>query len=269
MVVFASWAEIFITIQTLKFGFFFHTIVFARCTRVQKYFIWPQLIWPSRVNRSHDRNSAKYDFNIISKDIDTKHGIQSCFLIFLSFIWTETNIVKWISEIPSPERLELISSVRWPLQSVFQDPLKLNKKFYPNTDLLHLWPYQVFSFSVYVIRNMNRLMTKPTQWHVRPAKTRIEDSDQSTWRKLTHWADAQADLSLRWAHSHIVGFVMRRLIRDKDLLRWGKLFVNKLSWRFVSSCMIFFSSFSKQSYMYSIFQCRAVVVVTLRFYFIP
>ena len=25
------------------------------------------------------------------------------------------------------------------------------------------------------------------------------------------WADAQADLSLRWAHSHFVGFVMRRL----------------------------------------------------------
>ena len=27
------------------------------------------------------------------------------------------------------------------------------------------------------------------------------------------WADAQADLSLRWAHSHFVGFVMRRLIK--------------------------------------------------------
>ena len=31
-----------------------------------------------------------------------------------------------------------------------------------------------------------------------------EDSDQL--------ADAQADLSLRWAHSHFVGFVVRRLI---------------------------------------------------------
>ena len=27
------------------------------------------------------------------------------------------------------------------------------------------------------------------------------------------WADAQADLSLRWVHSHFVGFVMRRLIK--------------------------------------------------------
>ena len=39
-------------------------------------------------------------------------------------------------------------------------------------------------------------MTKPTKLHVRPAKTQ---------------ADAQADLSLRWAHGHFVGFVMRRL----------------------------------------------------------
>ena len=31
-------------------------------------------------------------------------------------------------------------------------------------------------------------------------------------RLCTDWADAQADLSLRLAHSHFVGFVMRRLI---------------------------------------------------------
>ena len=31
-------------------------------------------------------------------------------------------------------------------------------------------------------------------------------------RLWSDWADAQADLSLRWAHNHIVGFVMRRLI---------------------------------------------------------
>ena len=76
-------------------------------------------------------------------------------------------------------------------------------------------------------------MTKPTKWHVHPANTQISlgicpvwsESLLSAWRKLksltTHrahsedwsdWADAQADLSLRWAHSHFVGFVMRRLI---------------------------------------------------------
>ena len=31
------------------------------------------------------------------------------------------------------------------------------------------------------------------------------------WRLWSDWADAQADLSLRWAHNHFVGFVMRRL----------------------------------------------------------
>ena len=31
-------------------------------------------------------------------------------------------------------------------------------------------------------------------------------------RLWSNWADAQADLSLGWAHSHIVGFVMRQLI---------------------------------------------------------
>ena len=31
-------------------------------------------------------------------------------------------------------------------------------------------------------------------------------------RLWSDWADAQADLSLRWTHSHIVGFVMSRLI---------------------------------------------------------
>ena len=31
-------------------------------------------------------------------------------------------------------------------------------------------------------------------------------------RLWSDWADAQANLNLRWAHSHLVGFVMRRLI---------------------------------------------------------
>ena len=45
-------------------------------------------------------------------------------------------------------------------------------------------------------------------------------------RLWSDWADAQADLSLRWAHSHFVGFVMRRLIwvavrsRNKDNAVW-------------------------------------------------
>ena len=72
---------------------------------------------------------------------------------------------------------------------------------------------------------------------VHPAKTQISlgihpvwsESSLSAWRKLgslatisnplnaqrrlwSDWADAQTDLSLRWAQSHFVGFIMRRLI---------------------------------------------------------
>ena len=43
-----------------------------------------------------------------------------------------------------------------------------------------------------------------------------EDSDQPghppSLISVFDWADAQADLSLRWAHSHFVGFVMSRLM---------------------------------------------------------
>ena len=70
---------------------------------------------------------------------------------------------------------------------------------------------------------------KTNKMSVRPAKTQISlgirpawsVSSLSAWRNLgslaTHWAhiedwsdlaDAQADLSLRWAHTHFIGFVM-------------------------------------------------------------
>ena len=50
---------------------------------------------------------------------------------------------------------------------------------------------------------MSRIVTKPTQWHVRPAKTQVSlgirpvwsESSLSAWRKLrslaTHWADSE------------------------------------------------------------------------------
>ena len=81
----------------------------------------------------------------------------------------------------------------------------------------------LLAFCLYCSRlNWSRLMTKPTKWHVGPAKTQISLGIRpvwsefwlSAWRKLgslATLADAQADLSLRWAHSHFVGFVMRQL----------------------------------------------------------
>ena len=68
---------------------------------------------------------------------------------------------------------------------------------------------------------------KTNKINVRPAKTQISlirvfavrmkkawvlSYPLSAQRRLwSDWADAQADLSLRWAHSHFVGFVMSRL----------------------------------------------------------
>ena len=80
---------------------------------------------------------------------------------------------------------------------------------------------------------MSRLMTKPTKWHVRRAKTQISlgirpvwsESLLSAWRKLgslaTHWAQSEdSDQTGRmprliWVFAgrtcHFVGFVMRWL----------------------------------------------------------
>ena len=47
---------------------------------------------------------------------------------------------------------------------------------------------------------------------VRMKKTWILSYPLNTQRRLwSDWADAQADLSLRWAHTHFVGFVMSQL----------------------------------------------------------
>ena len=80
---------------------------------------------------------------------------------------------------------------------------------------------------------MSRSRTKPTKWHVRPAKTEMSlgirpvwsESSLSAWRKLgslaTHWAHSKDSdqtgrmprlICHRWAHNHCVGFVTRRLI---------------------------------------------------------
>ena len=91
----------------------------------------------------------------------------------------------------------------------------------------------VFFLSWPRVKKVSCLMTKPTKWHVRPAKTQISlgirpvwsESSLSAWRKLgslaTHWAHSedsdQIGLMPRliWVFTgltcHFVGFVMRRL----------------------------------------------------------
>ena len=81
--------------------------------------------------------------------------------------------------------------------------------------------------TVHKKHHISRLVTKPTKWHVHPVKTQISlgirpvwsESSLSAWRKLgslaTRWAHSedsdQPGRSLRWAHSHFVGFVTRQL----------------------------------------------------------
>ena len=78
-------------------------------------------------------------------------------------------------------------------------------------------------FEPYCPKGPENDTNQPTKWHVRPAKTQISlgirsawsESSLSAWRKLgslatnwlsvqrrlwSDWADAQADLSFRWAH---------------------------------------------------------------------
>ena len=81
---------------------------------------------------------------------------------------------------------------------------------------------------------LGRDMTKTNKISVRPAKTQISLGIRPVWsesslctqwvakgptvsscehrRFWSDWADAQANLSLRWAHTHFVGFIMSRPI---------------------------------------------------------
>ena len=78
-------------------------------------------------------------------------------------------------------------------------------------------------FSVIPDWNLSRNMTKPTKWLW--VQRRLRSLRYLHWRKLgslaihwphsedwSDWADAQADLSLRWVHTHFVGFFMSWLI---------------------------------------------------------
>ena len=83
--------------------------------------------------------------------------------------------------------------------------------------------FRLFGQTVVVV---SRLRTKPTKWHLRSSKTQISLGIHPVWsvfavrmkkswvlsyplsaqrRLLSDWANAQADLSLRCAHSHFVG----------------------------------------------------------------
>ena len=117
-------------------------------------------------------------------------------------------------------------------------------------------------------KKMSRDTTKPTKWLCVQRRLRSawasaslgicpvwSESSLLAWRKLcsltTHWvhgevwsdwADAQADLSLRWAHPHFVGFVMRWLKCETPI---GTMFLDMLDPQ-----MTMYSSFSYTTYAF-------------------
>ena len=100
--------------------------------------------------------------------------------------------------------------------------------------------YHCIFVSVFAKQFWAALCQNQQKWHVCPSVTKISlgigpvlsESWLSAWRNIgplaTHWAhkliwaDAQADLSLCWEHSHFVGFVMRQLIVSLLMSRLNK-----------------------------------------------
>ena len=78
---------------------------------------------------------------------------------------------------------------------------------------------------------------------VRMKKAWVLSYPMSAQRRLwSDWADAQAVLSLRWAHSHCVGFVMRRLSYTYDCMMQLHTPVNHFhenSLNFLTVCRLF------------------------------
>ena len=80
------------------------------------------------------------------------------------------------------------------------------------------WAFHIKSISETLgLSNLSRDMINPPSlirvFAVRMNKAWVLSYPLSAQRRLwSDLADAQADLSLRWAHSHFVGFVMPRLI---------------------------------------------------------
>ena len=106
-------------------------------------------------------------------------------------------------------------------------------------DIKHIfsWPGSNKSWGS-IMEILNRLMTKPTKWPVRPAKTQINlgihlvwwETSLCAWRSIvslaTHkahneywseWADAQADLSLCCVHRSFCWFCRAADLLKKEL----------------------------------------------------
>ena len=107
----------------------------------------------------------------------------------------------------------------------FQVILSLGKDHLPQVNKSSHYPFiraiiepqhdKTNKVSVRPAKTQIRLDIRPvwSVFTVRMKKAWVLSYPLSTQRRLwSHWADAQADLSLHWAHTHFVGFVMSRFI---------------------------------------------------------
>ena len=152
----------------------------------------------------------------------------------------------------------LVLSCSSSVENNYLTALTLVKMYVANSYVEYMWSFRCLSIIFHQQQlpfqhpinitkwscNMSCLMTKPTKWHVRPdqpghppslirvlavrmKKAEVIGYPLSAQQRLwSDWADAQADLSLCWARSHFVGFVMRRLIQINSKfipVRWSQL----------------------------------------------
>ena len=134
---------------------------------------------------------------------------------------------------------------------------KTQASFWRSADQFESYVPPNKSFLMTWFLHMSRLMTKPTKWQMRPAKTQISlsirpvwsESSLSAWRKLgslaTHWALSKDSDQTGWmpsliwvfaGHSHFDGFLMRRLLHI--YLWWSPVWQQSEALHFwVSQCL--------------------------------
>ena len=124
--------------------------------------------------------------------------------------------------------------------------------------------------------HLSRDMTKPTKWVCAQRRLRSAWASRTVWSESSlcaqwvakdpsflhadsedwsDWAEAQADLSLRWAHSHFISFVMSRLIY---CLMW----IRERSWK----CpWVWTSGLTEQSHFFDKIECVHFINKCIRY----
>ena len=164
------------------------------------------------------------------------HPVQYCW-VFINENWKESNH---------------ITGVIMPLFV-----LTISTTFVVMCRIITFWGVYTVTFinsipvtTCWKIGNLSRLVTKPTKWHVRPAKTQISlgirpvwsEPSQSAWRKLgssaIHWAQSE-DSDQTGRMPRLVWVFAGRTVILLVLSRGGSIFNVWAVWRFSFSIKIF------------------------------